>query len=269
MVRKAISPLAGFFVAVCLVPWPASAIDLLAHRAGYTMSLANASAASGITAAKGVMNYRFAKGCDGWTVENRTLLRIGYEEGGQVDTVWTFASWESLDGLVFRFRARFDEQGRTVEKISGYARLDDKGAGGKAILSDPEEIQIELPAGTVFPTEHIVALVAAAEKGSTVFAKIVFDGASLDNPYLVNAILKPLPVEEQEEVAKATSLQPTPVWWTRLAFFPLRSRLETPEFELAGRYRPDGVADRIFQQFDDFTLELRLSEIEILPSPDC
>jgi hypothetical protein len=60
-----------------------------------------------------------------------------------------------------------------------------------------------------------------------------------------------------------------PVWRVRLAYFPLLSNEEFPEFEIEVDYSEDGVAQRMVQDFGDFTLNLAPSRFELLPSPDC
>jgi hypothetical protein len=245
------------------------AVELLPHRAAYEMALADSSRASGLVAAQGMMVYRFGKSCDGWTVENQTVLQLTYDSGANSDTRWTFTSWESADGLGFRFRAKFEEGPRIVEKVEGHARLAAKGGSGSAWLTQPRKMEIPLPAGTLFPTEHMAALIAAATAGETSLQAVVFDGASVDNPYLVNALFGPLSPSDHEAMAKATRLAPLPSWWARLAFFPERMRTALPEFELGARYRADGVADRITQRFEDFALSVQLQEFAVLPAPDC
>jgi hypothetical protein len=75
--------------------------------------------------------------------------------------------------------------------------------------------------------------------------------------------------------ARAAGLADTPAWRTRLAFFPVRFPAPQavpavlPEFEIEADYRADGVAERILQDFGDFTLELEPVRIERLPRPDC
>lgn len=245
------------------------AADLLPHQATYKMSLASASRPSGLVGVQGVMAYRTARGCDGWTVENTTYLRLSYDNEADVETKWTFASWESNNGLEFRFHTRLIENDAVVEKIRGHASLEADGSGGTAWLALPKETTIPLPAGTLFPTDHMRALIAAAESGVTTFSRVIFDGASVDNPYVVNAVLRPVPEAERDEAARNLGLPPLPMWSIHLGFFPYRSRDSMPEFELGARHRADGVADRISQQFDDFSLKVELQDFKVLPKPDC
>ncbi len=258
-------------LALCLAAAPVdlAAAELLSHRAIYRMSLDAATGGSDVIAADGMMLYRFAKACDGWTVENRTYLRLSYERGSDTETVWTFVSWESADGLAFRFNARYEQDGNVVEKLKGDASLKAEGGAGTARFSLPEDEVVDLPEGAMFPTEHMLKLVAAAQADQKILNEIVFDGSSLDNPYRVGAIMAPLSAADSDALAKAAGLPPSPAWWVRMAFFPYRGDDPLPEFELGARYRDDGVADRITQHFENFSLVLRLKELEVLPKPDC
>lgn len=261
-----------FTLALCLgvlAPQDLGAVDLLAHRAVYKMSLLSAAGGSDVVGAEGAMFYRFVRACDGWTVENRTYLRLSYENGADTETVWTYASWEANDGLGFRFHARYDQNGRIVEKLEGQANLSARGAAGTAKFVQPAEKEIALPKGTLFPTEHMRAFIDAAEAGESRLARVVFDGASVDNPFLVNALFGPLSDADAKALAKAAGLEVLPSWWTRMAFFPYYGADALPEFEIGANYRADGVADDITQHFDDFTLKVRLNELEFLPAPEC
>ena len=86
-------------------------MDLAAHRAIYKMSLATAKSGSGVTAASGAMSYKFGDSCDGWIVENKTALTFAYSDGAPVSTTWDFVTWESKDGLHYRFRVRSTRDG--------------------------------------------------------------------------------------------------------------------------------------------------------------
>jgi envelope integrity protein B len=248
---------------------PAAAVDLQAHHAVYRMVLSRATRSSDVVSADGVMVYRFARGCDGWTVENQTLLRLLYDNDTQADTLWSFASWESADGTQFRFHARYDQDGKNIERLEGQADLQALGEAGTARFSQPPDKVIPLPRGTLFPTEHVRQVIAAAQSGNHLFNRTVFDGASLDNPYAVNAALGPLSESIAEDLAKRLGLPTQPAWWTRMAFFPIGADAEVPEFEMSAQYRADGIADKIIQYFETFALDVQIKEIELLPASDC
>ncbi len=252
-------------IAMVLAAGAASAADLAAHRAVYSMKLHSARASGGITGASGAMTYRFADACDGWVVENRTALSFSYSEGNQITTNWEFVTWESKDGLRYRFHVRSSRNGEVMEEIDGTARLDGFGMGGVATFTRPEPMTVKLPKGTMFPTEHTLRLLERAEAGDKVFMRTVFDGSGTDGPFDVNALIgKRLPAGNPKQPLLAG-----PSWRIGMAFFPVDSKVETPDYEVALRYFSNGVAVDVVQNFGDFALRADLDTLEPLPPPDC
>lgn len=258
---------------------------LAAHRAVYRISLASAQIGSGIIGARGAMLYQFDETCAGWTVENRVYLLMQYDEGEEVETSWELASFEAKSGRSYRFGVRHSRNGDLVEDIRGSAALapaaggrKDRGRdgrparpGGVAKFTQPQPFTVRLPAGAMFPTQHLLALLAAAGQGRHHVNKVVFDGSSLDNPFVINAVIeKPEQVRNAE--AKGTALDALAAsrsWRMHLAFFPAANKEPLPEYEIVVRYREDGIAEEIRQDFGNFVLDLLPQQVEILAAPDC
>jgi len=254
----------------------ASAFELLPHRMVYDMTLSSASTASGINNAKGAMMYRFQEACDSWTSETNVFLKLIYDEGDQVETTWSFVSWESKDGLDYRFRVRHAQDGSTIELLQGKVRRETPSSAGRVEFSLPEDAEIYFPEGTLFPMRHLINLIDYAKGGGKVFSKTVFDGASLDNPYQINALFtRPVKRAKTAQWRKIIDGEAAPkgegprVHHVRMAFFALKSREALPEFELDVDYRSDGVAEFIQQDFGDYALSLEPSEFEALERPKC
>jgi len=241
------------------------AVELLPHQAVYKMSLAQASSKSGVSDARGVMVYKFEETCDGWASETNVFLKLLYSEGEEIDTTWSMVSWESKDGLKYRFRVRQNRNGQQVENLQGSVNRKSVDDEAVAEFSSPEGKVIKLPEGTMFPTRHLQALIREGERGTLTYTRIVFDGASLDNPYSINALITGKPRRKKTGAGKNTEA----LRHIRMAFFPIASRAEFPEFELGIDYRANGVADFIVQDFGDFSLNLIPDNIETLAPPDC
>lgn len=253
---------AGIVSLLILAPVQASlaASDLAPHRALYRMSLVEANPSSGISAATGAMMYRFEDICDAWTSETKVILKLIYAEGDEIQTTWSFTSWEAKNGLSYRFNVRHSRNGNDVEVLEGHAKREEARGPATATFTVPKDTTIKLPDGTLFPTRHLVELIKAGQKNTLTVSEVVFDGASLENPYQINALItKP----------KAKSTDTKAARHIRMAFFPILAKAEEPEFELGITYRPDGVAERIRQDFGDFSLNLVPDNIEVLSKPDC
>ena len=248
-----------------------AAADLSPHRAIYRMNLASTKSGSGVTAATGAMSYKFGDSCDGWIVENKTALTFSYSDGAPVTTTWDFVTWESKDGLHYRFRVRSTRDGQVNEEIDGVADLDGKGRGGVAKFTLPENSTLQLPKGTLFPTEHTIRLIEMAMKGEHIIERTLFDGTGTDQTFAVNAVIGPArPGSVHPQMANINgALLSSQSWPMQLAFFPDGSNEPDPDYEVAVRYYQNGVADEVLQSFGNFSLRGTLESLESLPKPDC
>src|SRR5277367_2203874 len=114
----------GFAVSfAAAVVQPALAVEISPHRALYTMSRDTAKPGSGVVNATGAMVYEWGETCDGWTVQQRFRLRLMYEDSDPVELSSTLVSWESKDGLRYRFNERRLKNGEADEEVKGEAKL--------------------------------------------------------------------------------------------------------------------------------------------------
>ena len=154
------------------------------------------------------------------------------------------------------------------EDESLHAAEAEAGAPGVAEFTEPRNGQSELPKGSMFPTHHMIELIKRSASGATHYATVVFDGASVDDPYEVSALIGEAPDSNLSDAVKKT-LGEGVRWKARLAYFPVAKRAETPEYELSVLYRDDGIVENVRQDYDDHSIEARLRQIDILPRPVC
>ncbi|HWI26787.1 MAG TPA: cell envelope integrity EipB family protein [Stellaceae bacterium] len=265
--------LVALSVALFLAAGPAAlAADIAPHRALYSLDLAQTKAASGVTAATGAMVYEWGETCDGWTVQQRFRLRLQYAEQDDVDVSSSLVTWESKDGLRYRFNERRVRNGELDEEIKGKAKLDGSGKGGSAEFTKPEAATLTLPPGTIFPTAHTLVLIARARAGDQLVSRKVFDGATVENAGQITAVigpeLKPGAQDQGVKLPKSPLLQ-RPSWRMRLAFFPANSNQEQPDYELGMRLLDNGVSQDMTLDYGDYVVHAKLDDIEALPRPKC
>ena len=138
---------------------------------------------------------------------------------------------------------------------------------GRATKPSPGEII--LPQGTIFPTTHIQSLIQYARKGGKHITKIMFDGATLENPYEVSGVIGIGSGGEYLLPALLQVLDKTANWKIRMAYFPIKSKKETPDVELDIEMRADGIVSSILQEFGGYSIEARLNQINFLGRADC
>jgi hypothetical protein len=254
----------------------ASAVDITAHRALYTMSLAGSKTDSGVTGAQGQMGYQWGETCDGWTVEQRYELTISYAESQDVKIVSNFVTWESKDGLRYRFNQKETRNGTVDEEIRGSAQLDGPGKGGSITFEKPQPQTIKLPAGALFPSAHTILLIQKAQAGENFVSRQVFDGATVEGAVLVSAVIGPKiePKVKAEPTAANDPVLDDPVlqrpgWRVRLAFFPADTKAEKPDYELGMLLLDNGISRDMVIDYGDYTIKAKLNKIEPLGKPHC
>ena len=237
------------------------------HRAVYAMGLGGSPGVGGPALVRGVMVYEVAETCEAWKIDTKVLMFTSYGDE-EVETLRKVATWESKDGLGFRFTVEETTAGKPVETIRGVAVLDAPGQGGVAEFTRPRAMKVELPKGTVFPTVHMIQMIRRSLAGPGHFGKVVFDGSTLDDPFVVSAIIGPAP-DSKVPPEVAETLGQRPRWESRLAYFPVAKKSETPDFELTVVYRDDGIVEGIRQEYDDHVIDSRLRQLELTPRPLC
>jgi hypothetical protein len=263
------------FAAILLTALSASvaqAVELAAHRAFYRLTLASASNESNMAGVEGAISFEIKDACDAWIVEQNYALRFQLANGGDIDNVDKYVSWESKDGLEYRFNVTRVTNGRESEQVGGRAELESSGGPGMATFDQPSKDRIALSRGTVFPTEHTVILLEKAERGERFDRHLLFDGSKVEAAAPVTTIVLGQREAKGEPVIKAP-LGPDPIWPMQLAFFAAEGEAqqgeELPDFEMTMNIQPNGVVTSLVLDFGDFTVNGILEKIEELPASGC
>jgi hypothetical protein len=247
-----------------LPPLHAAPVNLLPHRAAYRLSLAEAETSSGLAGVRGGLVLEWRAACDGWL----SLQRLGFvaesDEGPGFTYDVRFSSWESRDNTQLRFNVRSFDGPRMQEEFRGLATLEGPGAKGTARYSMPKGDVVELPAGTIFPTEHVADLIEAAQVGERVVSRQVFDGSGENALTRATAIIgKPKTVRLAEGPGEERR------WPVGIAYFTDDRSDALPQFEISFDLSEGGVLHDVRLDYGEFTLKAELEKLETFDQPDC
>lgn len=247
---------------------PATAVDILPHRALYKVTLDKAASGSSIIDVQGRMGFEWRDACDGWAVEQRYAMEFSRADGDGSVIQSTYSTWESKAGDIYRFFVKRD-RGGGEERIEGKAvmPLPLGSAPGKVTFAEPEESELKLPKDTLFPTEHTIRMIQAATSGKRFLRAPVFDGGEPEAPSLISAVLGEGRTDALPSI-KAEAVQGT-YYPSRLAWFGPDSEGSEPDFEMSIEVLANGIARSILVYYSDFSVRMSLEEVEALPSPDC
>jgi hypothetical protein len=232
------------------------------------MSLGSARSDSELADAHGAMVYQWGETCDGWTIEQRYRLKLHYSEARDTDIVSRFITWESKDGLRYRFSEREARNGAVTEEISGEAQLDGVGKGGVVRFSKPRQETMQLAPGVLFPSAHTILLIDHARAGATFVSRQVFDGSTAENAVQVSAFIAAKPAADHT-AAKNDPLLDRLGWRIRLAFFPADAMADVPDYEIGMMLLDNGVSRDMVIDYGDYTIRAKLDDIEALAKPGC
>ncbi len=248
----------------------AGAKQLQSHKAMYSMALGTAEETGAPSGIRGVMTYEFKDQCEAWSVSTKVYLRLQFGNGPEVESVRKIATWEAKDGLSFRFRVHETNAKKQVQQIKGVAIIEGDDGAGVAEYTAPVRQKVTLPKGTLFPTAHIQKLITSSRNNETHLGRHLFDGSSMDDPFLVSAVIGKVVVDPPLKASVKKVLGDMKRWNAQLAYFPVKSAAEVPDFELGVRFREDGIIENISQDYGSYTLEAKLVRVELLsPESNC
>jgi len=252
------------------MPSGVNLVPLAAHRALYRLKMD--SARGDVQAASGTMAYEITDACDGWATRQRLSLDITNNDGQDIALVSDYATWESKDGLSMRFRMRQTTDTAVTEQVEGDAVLTAPGGGGTIRYTMPEERQMPMPPGTVFPMAHTAAIIAAAEAGKHFLALPIFDGTGEKGTQDSSVAITTW--NPQPTGSPYPALAALPSGRVHIAFFDRDKAAKdskpagSPDYEVGMKYWANGVADDLTMDFADFVMLGKLSEFTI-PEPHC
>lgn len=260
----------GFALVLALLSLPATApvaterqIVLAPHRAVYDLSQSRGDANAG-TSVRGRLAIEVQDTCEGHTTNQRFWTEMQNAEGSTSISDFTLSSWESKDGRRFRFQMRNEVDGETTEEYTGTAEIHPDGTGSIA-MSKPETATLDLPTATVFPNQHLIELIRHAIAGDRFVSIRVFDGSGEDGLFETGATIgKPFPPEDGKSPILAP-LKGLRSWPFRVAFFPLLTKAEEPQYEIGFRMYENGISGDLVLDYSSYALKGELVRLEMLP----
>lgn len=272
----------GYFAVVLVTGFAGAAeaaepVRFAPHRAVYEIELSNAATGSGVSALDGRMVYELSGSrCEGYTQNMRFVTRMTNQEGGESITDLRNSSWEDGAGKRLRFSSSQYSNEKLIEASQGDAGRSSQDDGVKVDLVKPEKTRLELPASTLFPMQHAVAVIEAAKAGQKFVTSHVYDGAEKGNKvYLTNAVIgKTAPPGASTNLASlkgADRLAALESWPLSISYFETgKDHQDTPPaYELTYRFYENGVTTDLHIDYGEFAIDGTLKELTFLPESPC
>ena len=245
-------------------------ISLEPHRAVYDIALAGSTGPTVLRSAEGRLVLELSDACEGYIFNQRFVVRWSYEEGKEVLSDYTVATWETKEGTAFRFDSTTRIDGEMTKHYRGKAELDGAGRAGRVVFALPDLPDLPLTAGTVFPGVHLRELISSAMSGEQRLTRRVYDGNGPEGLFQAVAFFG-------GEIAADATAAMAPIrdvvsWPVRIAYYPLHRQTEAadpaevPELEIGYRLYANGIASSFVLDYGDTVLRGALVELSAVPS---
>lgn len=257
----------------------AGAPALLNHQAVYDLSLKTSRRSPSVDTVHGRIAYNFTgTACEGYTTEFRQVSQIGSDDGKQLLSDMRSSSWEAADGKTFRFRVETRNNDAAPVIVEGTA---ERGPNGVIVaLKRPRQQTATFAEDTVFPTQQVNRILAAAKEGKSLLRLNVFDGSDTGQKLYttLTVIGQGVPGERPP-----TSIDPTTDnatmktvmrWPVTVSYYDSAKDTRTsgeqaPIYAMSFELYENGVSRGLSLDYNDFVISGAMSKLDVKDAKPC
>lgn len=250
----------------------------LSHQALYELSLLKSRGSNSINSARGRILYSFSgSACEGYTSEFRQVSEMNTGEDKVMLSDLHSSSWEDAAGKSYRFKIDSRVNDVPTGPVDGVAERDGDHITVK--LKQPEVKTFTLDGSTVFPTEQIQHIIAAAKQGKPLLEQTVYDGSE-NGEKVYNTLVvigqpihgdkgdaSPDPSTEDDATKSMTR------WPVTVSYFDRDAKPEegeqTPVYAMSFELFENGVSRALVLDYNDFVISGALGKLNVKDTKPC
>lgn len=255
----------------------AATMPFLPHQALYDLSLVKSRGSAAMDNARGRILYKFSgNACEGYTSDFRQVSEMDNGEGNATLSDLQSTSWEDADGKSFRFKVTTRMNEGDPSEVDGVAQRTD----GKIVvkLKKPQPKTFTLDGDTVFPTELIQRIIAAAKDGKSLLERKVYDGSDNgEKVYNTLAVIGQPLIGEKPGTAPDPSITSDQTkaltrWPVTVSYYDRDAKAnsgeQTPVYTMSFELYEDGVSRALVLDYNDFVIAGTLAKFDAKGSAD-
>src|SRR6202045_5051814 len=259
-------------------PNAAATTAFLPHQALYDLNLVRSRGSASIDSARGRILYNFSgSACEGYTSEFRQVSELNSGEGKTTLSDLRSTSWEDAAGNSFRFKIDTRMNDADSSPVEGVAER--TGDHVTVKLKQPEAKTFTLDGNTVFPTEQIQRIIAAAKEGKSLLELMVYDGS--DNGEKVyntlSVIGQPIPgdrtIPTPDPSTTNDTMKSLTRWPVTVSYYDRDAKVaegeQTPVYAMSFELFENGVSRALVLDYNDFVISGALGKFDVKDSKPC
>jgi len=250
----------------------------LPHQALYELNLVKSRGSNPINSARGRILYNFSgSACEGYTSEFRQVSELDVGEGKVTLSDLRSNSWEDGAGKSYRFKIDARMNDSESSPVDGIAER--TGDHITVKLKQPESKTFTLDGTTVFPTEQIQRIIAAAKQGKSLLERTVYDGS--DNGQKVyntlTVIGQPVPPEKAipspDPSITNEQMKSLARWPVTVSYYDRDAKKkdgeQTPVYAMSFELFENGVSRALVLDYNDFVISGALGKFDVKDAKPC
>jgi hypothetical protein len=256
---------------------PDAPVVLVPHRAIYDLSLGTTRGDSQVAAVSGRIVYDFSgNACEGYSLDFRQVSELDTGEGKVSTSDLRSTTWEGADAKSFKFNSQNFVDQNLVDTVDGHAEHDTTKTA--VDLDKPQQKNLELDPGVVFPTQHMIRAIQAARAGKSILNFPVYDGSDTGDKVFntLTVIGKKIARGERhhdDAAADEPKLANVARWPVTISYFDKakadNSGEETPAYTIGFELYENGISRALTLDYNDFVVSGKLTSLEIKDQKPC
>ncbi len=272
----ALTVAAGTLFAVCgdrpAEAAAAASAPFLAHQALYELSLVKSRGGATINSVRGRILYNFSgSACEGYSSDFRQVSELDSGEGKNTLCDLRSTSWADGAGKSYRFKIDTRMNDADPGVVDGIAER--TGDHVTVKLKQPVTKTFTLDGSTVFPTEQIRRIIAAARDGKSILELMVYDGS--DNGEKVyntlTVIGQPIPgdraVSTPDPSTDSDTMKTLTRWPVTVSYYDREAKTDsgeqTPVYAMSFELYENGVSRSLVLDYNDFVIAGKVGKFDV------
>ncbi len=256
----------------------AAASAFLPHQALYELRLVKSRGSASIDSARGRILYNFSgSACEGYTSEFRQVSELNSGEGKVTLSDLRSTSWEDGAGKSYRFKIDTRMNDTNSSPVDGVAERNGDHITVK--LNQPASKTFTLDGSTVFPTEQIQRIIAAAREGKSVLELTVYDGSDNGEKLYntLSVIGQPIPgdrtIAAPDPSTTNDQMKSLARWPVTVSYYDRDAKAkdgeQTPVYAMSFELYENGVSRALMLDYNDFVISGAMGKFDVKDSKPC
>ena len=256
----------------------AAGAPFLPHQAIYELSLVKSRGSTSIESARGRILYNFSgSACEGYTSDFRQVSELDSGEGKTTLSDLRSTSWEEATGKTYRFKIDTRMNNSDSGAVDGIAERTGDRISVK--LKQPVAKTFVLDGSTVFPTEQIRRIIAAAREGKSILELSVYDGSDNGEKVFNTLTVIGKPISGDREIASPDpstthdKMKALTRWPVTVSYYDRDAKAkdgeQTPVYAMSFELYEDGVSRALVLDYNDFVISGKMGKFDVKDAKPC